>query len=151
MKKILVLIFSVVCIMTNVNAQEVRGVETKLVKYHGSEYDYNSSVYPGSDRGTSDLWLGYSFRNMNSIPVSVDIELYADVKQEIRYGTYEYVEKVLTTKTIVLEPGEEYIFKRESDNAMKVFYYCSEPRDVPTDYHERNKNYRVTYKAYKLQ
>ena len=81
MKKILVLIFSVVCIMTNVNAQEVRGVETKLVKYHGSEYENYS--------GTSDLWFGYSFRNMNSIPVSVDIELYADVEQKIDFNNYK--------------------------------------------------------------
>ena len=143
MKKILVLIFSVVCIMTNVNAQEVRGVETKLVKYHGSEYKHDS--------GTRDLWFGYSFRNMNSIPVSVDIELYADVQHKNPYGSYDYVEKLLTTKTIVLEPGEEYIFKRESDDAMRVFYYFSEPRDVPTDHQKRNENYRVTYKAYKLQ
>lgn len=148
MKKILVLIFSVVCIMTNVNAQEVRGVETKLVKYHGSEYDYYFSKFGDDRRGTSDLWFGYSFRNMNSIPVSVDIELYADVKQEIRYGTYEYVEKLLTTKTIVLEPGEEYIFKRESDDAMKVFL-DGESRDAPRN--DWSRNYRVTYKAYKLQ
>lgn len=144
MKKILVLIFSVVCIMTNVNAQEVRGVETKLVKYHGSEYEN----YPG----TSDLWFGYSFRNMNSIPVSVDIELYADVEQKIDFNNYQYVEKLLTTKTIVLEPGEEYIFKRESDDAMKVF-----SRDAPLyksiygNSTDNRKNYRVTYKAYKLQ
>ena len=145
MKKILVLIFSVVCIMTNVNAQEVRGVETKLVKYHGSEYNYKYGKYSSSYPGTSDLWFGYSFRNMNSIPVSVDIELYADVKQDY---TYEYVEKLLTTKTIVLEPGEEYIFKRESDDAMKVFL-DGESRDAPrTDW---RRNYRVTYKAYKLQ
>ena len=149
MKKILVLIFSVVCIMTNVNAQEVRGVETKLVKYHGSEYNYYDK-YSGynSSRGTSDLWFGFSFRNMNSIPVSVDIELYADVKQN--YSANQYVEKLQTTKTIVLEPGEEYIFKRESDSAMKVFYESREPRDVP--YVDGwTKNYRVTYKAYKLQ
>lgn len=145
MKKILVLIFSVVCIMTNVNAQEVRGVETKLVKYHGSEYDYES--YSGSYAGTSDLWFGYSFRNMNSIPVSVDIELYADVKPD--YFADQYVEKLLTTKTIVLEPGEEYIFKQESNSAMRVFLESREPRDAP--YNWQSENYRVTYKAYKLQ
>lgn len=145
MKKILVLIFSVVCIMTNVNAQEVRGVETKLVKYHGSEYY--------TEEGTRDLWFGYSFRNMNSIPVSVDIELYADVLQDNPYGSYDEVEKLLTTKTIVLEPGEEYIFKRESDDAMKAFYdhfSSTYPRDEPK-FGESRKNYRVTYKAYKLQ
>lgn len=86
---------------------------------------------------------------MNSIPVSVDIELYADVKQDNPYGSYDEVEKLLTTKTIVLEPGEEYIFKRESDNVMKVFYYSSEPRDAPRN--DWSRNYRVTYKAYKLQ
>ena len=26
----------------------------------------------------NNLWFGYSFRNMNGIPVSVDIELYAE-------------------------------------------------------------------------
>ena len=142
MKKILVLIFSVVCIMTNVNAQEVRGVETKLVKYHGSEYHYREYR---TSAGTSDLWFGYSFRNMNSIPVSVDIELYAD---EQPYGNDQYVEKLQTTKTIVLEPGEEYIFKLESHRAMQVFL-DGVSRNSPG--HSWRKNYRVTYKAYKLQ
>lgn len=86
---------------------------------------------------------------MNSIPVSVDIELYADVEREDGYYDSEYAEKLLTTKTIVLEPGEEYIFKRESDDAMKAFYYSSEPRNAPST--DIIKNYRVTYKAYKLQ
>lgn len=85
---------------------------------------------------------------MNSIPVSVDIELYADVEREDGYYDSEYAEKLLTTKTIVLEPGEEYIFKRESDDAMKVFL-DGESRDAPRN--DWSRNYRVTYKAYKLQ
>ena len=40
--------------------QEVKGVETKLTTY------YN---------GSSE-WFGYSFYNMNSIPVSVEAELH---------------------------------------------------------------------------
>ena len=143
--------------MTNVNAQEVRGVETKLVKYHGSEYNYTWGIWY-EPNAISDLWFGYSFRNMNSIPVSVDIELYADVNQKVDYSSsYKYVEKLLTTKTIVLEPGEEYIFKRESDDAMKVFDNSDVPRDAPLiasggyDNENKRKNYRVTYKAYKLQ
>lgn len=125
-------------------AQEVRGVETKLTKYSGPEYKVNKWG------ATRNLWFGYSFTNMNSIPVSVDAELY------IR-NTKTQEHSLETTKSFTLKPGETYIWKFETMSSFCVYYPSWDRRDIEersepffsytsqgTDY------YYIKYKAYKL-
>lgn len=113
--------------------QEVKGVETKLTTY------YN---------GSSD-WFGFSFYNMNSIPVSIEAELHCIYRSE---------DKVIDVKTFNLKPGEEYIWKRENDTDFKVEYtdYSSSRKSIGRrsspgwpagDY---SRKYYVKYKAYKV-
>ena len=127
---------------------EVKGVETKLVVYDGSEY----KVSDGRHYKYSIKWFGYSFYNMNSIPVSVEAEL---------YKTHDYKGQLLvTTKTFNLKPGETYIWKHESMDAFKVnyediykdynssFYRWTEDKVEP--YGDGRVTYYVKYKAYKI-
>ena len=102
-------------ISTELAAQEVRGVETKVVEYIGSAY-YVRNNNSGSGECHTE-WFGYSFYNMNSIPVSVDAELYID-------------DKLVDTKSFVLAAKEAYIWKQEercairSSNALVNFEEC---------------------------
>lgn len=129
---------------------EVKGVETKLVVYDGSEY----KVRDGSSRSGdsyykySTKWFGYSFYNMNSIPVSVEAEL---------YKTHDYKGQLLvTTKTFNLKPGETYIWKHENTSAFMVNYthnssYCwTESKEEPNYYDAGRVTYYIKYKAYKI-
>lgn len=106
----------------NAFAQEVRGIETRRVEYTGPSYgDYRT-------------WYGFEFHNVNSIRVSVDIELHCSCG----------VGSIVTTKTIVLEPDETYVFKHEDRRAFardSVKHSCE----------DEIKNYYVTYKAFELQ
>ena len=117
--------------ITNAFAQnEVRGVETKLVTYYDGKYEY----------------FGYEFYNMNSIPVSVDAELYCIYK--MRDETI--LEK---TKTFVLNSKEKYIWKPSTDDDFDAMYrmYGHDPsrKKVPGD--SFYTEYYVKYKAYKLE
>ena len=127
---------------------EVRGVETKLAKYEGSEYYAANGKY-------SNLWFGYQFLNLNSIPVSVDAELYV---------TNELTEEqnLRDTKTFVIEPKETYIWKFEYNNDFRVYGYYSDPfgseymhtRAYPgykVDPYDHDRTYMIKYKAYKLE
>lgn len=131
---------------------EVKGVETKLVVYNGSEY----KVRNGSSRNGNSLykystkWFGYSFYNMNSIPVSVEAEL---------YKTHDYKGQLLvTTKTFNLKPGETYIWKHENTSAFKVNYTnnrsfdysWTEVKEEPNYYDVGRVTYYIRYKAYKI-
>lgn len=112
--------------------QEVKGVETKLTTY-----------YNGSEE-----WFGYSFYNMNSIPVSVEAELHESSPNG---------DNVIDVKTFNLQPKEEYVWKFENrfrdnhDNypfavvhggygTRKTAPYASSPKC----------SYYVKYKAYKI-
>lgn len=111
-------------------AQEVRGVESKLVVYDGPKY-----------RDSYTEYYGYSFLNMNSIPVSVDVELY----EQIDDGTTT----LISTKSFVLQANESYIWKHEDNNAFRVHSRYSST--VPHYYRgNRELKYYVKYKAYKL-
>lgn len=112
--------------------QEVKGVETKLTTY------YN---------GSSE-WFGYSFYNMNSIPVSVEAELHCIYTFG---GQHDEIEDV---KTFNLKPGEEYIWKQENNDDFGVEYVSyngsyrrSYPGWSPTG---NGVRYYVKYKAYKI-
>lgn len=145
MKKTLVLFIAIMSsIVSFAQSLEVKGVETKIVVYEGPEY----KVYNGSNRiqslyKYSTKWFGYSFCNMNSIPISVEAELYiVDSKQP----------KLLDTKTFNLKSKETYIWKRESgyfkvnDEGRDIHPYSSWT-DTKT---EPTHRYLVKYKAYKI-
>lgn len=110
---------------TDLSAQnEVRGVETRRVIYDGPTYY----------RDMYTEYYGFEFSNRNSIPVSVSIELWRN--------SSEYEDPILvTTKDVVLDPGEKYILKQEKNSIFWV--------------HDSNSlkisDYYVKYKAYKLE
>ena len=130
---------------------EVKGVETKLVVYDGPEYEVlaGKSGSGSYRRKYFTKWFGYSFYNMNSIPVSVEAELYKthDDKGQL----------LVTTKTFNLKPGETYIWKNEHIHPFKVNYNShpdsyndyTKSREVP-NYDSGSVTYYVRYKAYKI-
>ena len=130
MKKVFFFLVATVLLAANVNAQEVHGVESKMVctadcNPNGSWdswYDYRETKRP---------WFGYEFTILNSIPVSVEVELYKEQKSD--YKAPEF--KVAATKSFVLQSGESYIYKT-NEEGIDIYYY--------------NYKYYVKYKAYKL-
>lgn len=124
---------------------ELKGVETKLVIYDGREYYVKtySEQYKSCTK-----WFGYSFYNMNSIPVSVEARLYENDDDD---GP-----RMITTKTFNLKPGEAYIWKHENMGAFKV------NSDYDGDWTDRKieplsvgmynwgNSYYVEYTAYKI-
>ena len=113
--------------------QEVKGVETKLTTY-----------YNGSSN-----WFGYSFYNMNSIPVSIEAEL---------HEVSEKGDKVIDVKTFNLQPKEEYVLKFENrfkDDGDRYPFAVYSNREAPYavrryDIGVRDCSYYVKYKAYKI-
>ena len=119
--------------------QEVKGVETKLVIYEGSSYHVGDS-----DLDYSSKWFGYSFYNMNSIPVSVEAKLY-------RYRKGGNYNQIVNTKTFNLKSQETYIWKHEEDYSFRVYGSSDYPRKEPYDYSgQYYYYYYVEYKAYKI-
>lgn len=127
MKKAIILFCLVMSLFTTsafAQLQEVRGIETRLVEYIGNSYslegvlvDENIPMY------------GFELHNTNSITVSVDIELY--------YKSSDG-DKLVTTKSVTLKPGETYIFKQE-----KLWTFIKKEGRI--------NNYYIRYKAYKVQ
>ena len=122
--------------------QEVKGIETKLTTYNGSEYRYYN--------GSSDYyeWFGYSFYNMNSIPVSVEVELHEVSKNG---------DNVIDVKTFNLQSKEEYVLKFENrfeDHHRNYPFAVYIDRKAPeaTRYNAGyiECSYYVKYKAYKI-
>ena len=138
MKKVFLFLVATMMFAANVNAQEVHGVESKMV----CTYDCNP-------QGTWDKWeyggvkkypwFSYEFTNLNSIPVSVEVELYYE--KQVRNGEYNFV--LASTKSFVLKSGESYIFKTSERG---IDFYNN------NDYYiqHNHKAYYVKYKAYKL-
>lgn len=132
MKKLFFILMAVMsCVSIESFAQEVRGVETRIVIYKGPEYgDWKHSYY---------RWAAFEFTNLNSITVSVD-------------ATLHHTEAgVRSKKSFVLQPGESYRWKHEKEytklnngNGSEFTLY-----DDSTWKYERY--YYVEYKAYKLQ
>lgn len=146
MKKLFLSLFAMISVSNLAFAQnEVRGVETKLVKYEGSEYNVGGKYY--------NLWFGYQFLNLNSIPVSVDAELYVT-------NDYTNEQNLRDTKTFVIEPKETYIWKFEYGTDFKVYHYKygyysnghmytkAYPGYVESNF---GNTYMIKYKAYKLE
>lgn len=119
---------------TQLHAQnEVRGVETKLATYYSSE--------------ECEKYFGYEFYNMNSIPVSIDAELY--------YRSNPSYEAILKeTKSFVLDSKEKYIWKFEQKSDFCVLRYSygnsPSPKSQPGS-GVYNDSYFIKYKAYKLE
>ncbi len=151
MKRLLILLVAVCGFATTtLSAQnEVRGVETKLVQYDGPEYKCYDKRSETDKYSTK--WFGYSFYNMNSIPVSVDAELY---RQDYYRGWI-----IVTTKTFVLQSKETYIWKHETigESNFKVNEESNsgtrwtDDKTYPISYDLYRNRYRVEYKAYKLE
>lgn len=146
MKKLFVMLVVMLGFTTQLYAQnEVRGVETKVAKYQGSYYSVGDTE--------SNEWFGYSFTNMNSIPVSVDAELY-----EHSGSVYEPT-RLTETKSFTLQPQESYIWKFEQTNNTDFQVTCARFSGYRNYYNERTepghwgsgKKYIIKYKAYKLE
>ena len=107
--------------------QEVKGVETKLTTYCSN-------------------WFGYSFYNMNSIPVSVEAELH-EVSE--KNG-----DNVIDVKTFNLQPKEEYVWKFENrfmgDNWKYPFAVYKNKKEPYVFRDGTECRYYVKYKAYKI-
>ena len=122
-------------------AQEVRGVETKRTIYHGESYEVYHTAYSGNRRIDSEQteYIGFMFTNLNSISVSVSIEVYRKDNNQL-----------IDTKDIVLKPNESYVHKYPELTLYR--------RDIGNDMEYAKKlgqaeaeRYYVKYKAYKLQ
>ena len=112
-------------------AQEVRGCSTRRVVYEGPEY-----MKRFSDE-MSNKYYGWEIKNNNSIKISVDITLYIQAPTP----TFNDGKKAVKTQSIILKPGEKYVFKREEHCSTKVDLDCDYPISA----------YFIEYKAYKLQ
>ena len=124
---------------TSAFAQEVRGVETRRVTYQGPPYTCYSSTYY--------TYYGFEFHNLNSIKVSVDIELYQKGSWN-NLREQKNPDNLIDTKSIVLNPDETYVYKRESD---KSFHKADNDDGVSCGNNINITSFYVTYKAYKLQ
>ena len=118
--------------------QEVRGIETRRVVYEGPRYNHYDSYYTS--------YYGFEFHNMNSVSVSVDIELYERESGTDSWGRPK-TDELVTTKTVVLKPDETYILKQESNDSFRKAYHNDGTSIGSPDI----SWYYVTYKAYKIQ
>lgn len=136
MKKVFFFLVATVLLAANVNAQEVHGVESKMVCTYDcnpngsweSWYDYQAYKRP---------LFAYEFTNLNSISVSVEVELYCKVLVKNSYydSDKQYDYRVIKTKSFILKSGESYIYKTDENGI---------------DHYDNNNKYYVKYKAYKL-
>ena len=128
---------------TSAFAQEVRGVETRRVTYEGPRYKCYDHYYY--------TYYGFEFHNLNSVKVSVDIELYLQGSGTDKLGQPK-PDKLIDTKSIVLNPDETYVYKRESDDS---FWKGEHDDGISCNYFHNVygyciRDYYVKYKAYKL-
>lgn len=140
MKKVFLFLVATMMFAANVNAQEVHGVESKMV----CTYDCNPNGKWDNWRNGGGYhyypWFAYEFTNLNSIPVSVEVELYYD--KEVKSSTEKNF-VLVSTKSFVLKSGESYIFKTSEKG---IDYYDNNDYSIK---HNHNAYY-VKYKAYKL-
>jgi hypothetical protein len=116
---------------------EVRGVETRWEKY-----DLDEPIY--SPRGKKDQRFAYgiTFTNKNNFSVTIEAELYQE--QYKMDNSYTIVpEKLVNTKSFVLDIGEEYTWKLEF-NSYSVQKGAYNDRG---HYHDRS--HYVKYKSFK--
>ena len=122
----------------DVSAQhEVRGIVINLVTYEGESYNYRDETGRWIKKTT---WFGWELCNRNSIPVSVDIEVWVEGKDR---------EFLYSTESIFLESGEKYILKPQPLRAR--MYYNDTDYSYIRDADDVNRWIKVKYKAYKLE
>ena len=154
MKRFFILTFLMSLISINLTAQETRGVETKV------------SIYEGKDRdGNACYWAAFEFINKNSIPVSVDAELFRSKPQGEDYGIdassaldKHYFDKshtyprLISAKSFVLQPGESYLWKHETeDYYFRAGAIYLRAFKATNEFWSNEQNYFVKYKSYKLE
>lgn len=131
-------------------AQEIRGVEIKII------------TYKGDHRGEVCHWAAFEFVNKNSIPVSVDAELFRSKPEYDKYNqryssmpeqdNSHIYPRLISAQSFILQPGESYLWKHETES-----YYSTILESVKyafrsgPDYWSEAQYYFVKYKAYKLQ
>lgn len=130
MKKLLSVLTILVCFLSSVFAQEVRGIETRRVIYEGPEY---------SNYNHNNEYYGWELTNRNSCTVSVDISLWAQAMSD---GYTTIPANIVKSQSVILKPGESYIFKREEHHSTRV---TGNDSGFPIS------SYHLEYKAYKLQ
>lgn len=134
MKKLFFILMAVMSLISiEAFAQEVRGVETRIVIYEGPGYVGRYNINRWHNR-----WAAFEFTNLNSFTVSVD-------------ATLHHTEAgVRSKKSFVLQPGESYRWKHEKEcTALGSNNTTFKAYDDRTWNHEQY--YYVEYKAYKLQ
>lgn len=138
-------------------AQEVRGVETKRAVYNGESYELHYTHYGRINDvdytfGTSTEYYGFEFTNLNSIAVSVSIEVYnksgnlIDTKEIVLKSQESYIHKYpVIQKYYDRYPGTTYNVVNEEDSDAEKWSKCqAEGKNKANEYY-------VKYKAYKLQ
>ena len=134
MKRILIFLTALICYAVTTFAQEVHGIESKMV----CTYDCNpNGTWDGWGKRNYSYehnpWFSYEFANLNSISVSVEVELYTKPSKEYKDGA---TPRLMSTKSFVLKQGESYVWKNGEDKGV--------------DLYENHERYFVKYKAYKL-
>lgn len=146
MKRMLHIFTVVFCATANIMAQEVHGVESRMVCTYDCNPNGSWADWGNYNNGYEHTpWFSYEFTNMNTIAVSVEVELYhyEFIKKE-RYETiYDYV--LIGTKSFVLKSGETYLWKNGKEAGI-----ARHNRQWYETYMNGHKDYYVTYKAYKL-
>lgn len=138
MKKVLLIVcLTLSMFATSAFSQEVRGVETRRVTYEGPMYQHYDDWY--------NTYYGFEFHNLNSISVSVDIEIYLKSYETDNRGV-PIPDKLIDTKTIVLKPNETYVYKRENSNSFRK----SDREDGYSLETPAISEFYVKYKAYKV-
>ena len=149
MKRVFFILIVVLCTTIGVMAQEVHGIESKMVCTYDCNPDGSWNSW-GQNLGYRNYehepLFSYEFTNMNSIPVSVEVELYHyEYIKEVRYTKiYDYVLK--GTKSFVLQSGESYVWKNGNERGI-----ARHNPPLSTWHDDGHKDYYVVYKAYKLQ
>ena len=101
MKKLFFILLAVISFAsTEAFAQEVRGVETKVVSNRDSE---------------GDEYQSFAFTNMNSIAVCVEVELCRHTPK-FRAGVLDEDKGVVDRKSFVLQPNETYMWRKFYNN-----------------------------------
>ena len=129
--------------LTFAQLQEVKGVETKWTTYTGNQYEV-STYYSYSGRTvkfTKDLYFGYLFHNRNTYSITVESELWLG-------GDNYNRDKVVDTKSFVLDADEKYIWKQETNGNFRVYRYI-DGSGTPPALDKVDGNYYVKFKAYK--
>lgn len=129
-------VLTVLMCFASINAfaqlKEVRGVQTRVVKYHVTPFTYNKI----------EEIHGFEFKNENSYPVWVEVELCTNgyIERSPR-GNTTIIAGTCDTKSFTLNAGETYIWK------------CGEKMvaDEGILSHDYYDKYYVKYKAYKAE